>query len=443
MEGKKSVTVRHDEMALSITIGPKWLSRPVRSAVIEPFVKRFNAKFGRNLDAFGLRCRTVDGYGVEGSEEVGPVLAWLEDRDLWICGSEFVAVAPWGRRRLMGGRENLSGFGHQLAKWRAPDSTLVGPGHRIHELLEDASAPPEAIREEAARWIAATDAETAIACVDGRGRTLLHAAATRGDALLCEDLARLGGGVLVDALDDELNTPIGLAALCGRALVLEKLLDCDKAIAVVQEKNKHLMTPLQLACCEDGVGSPAVARLLVEAGADVNARCWDKTPLMAAAAAERIDLVQTLVEDLGADPLVRNGECMMAADYCRTQDLAELFGAYMDGTLLLQDRPAPPPRAAAAKPRPSSRVARRVAADLETAFERLDLDPALAADFSIDKTTGLDLARRNWRRLVLTYHPDKRPALDEAEEAEWTLRFHQIQEAFELIEQKAATPTLS
>ena len=38
---------------------------------------------------------------------------------------------------------------------------------------------------------------------------------------------------------------------------------------------------------------------------------------MAACASEHVELIMTLVEELGADPCIRNGEMMMAADYCR------------------------------------------------------------------------------------------------------------------------------
>ena len=88
--------------------------------------------------------------------------------------------------------------------------------------------------------------------------------------------------------------------------MLAELLKAPGASLVVNEKNRFLMSPLQLACCDDGAGSPEVADLLIRAGADPNARCearqsagradfrrlgWDKTPLMAAAAAEHYDLV--------------------------------------------------------------------------------------------------------------------------------------------------------
>ena len=90
----------------------------------------------------------------------------------------------------------------------------------------------------------------AVACVDARQRTVLHHASTRGDATLCRDLCAIDGGALVTALDDEFNTPISYAALYGRALVLRELLAAPTVtVAVLNERNRFLMSPLQLARC--------------------------------------------------------------------------------------------------------------------------------------------------------------------------------------------------
>ena len=52
---------------------------------------------------------------------------------------------------------------------------------------------------------------------------------------------------------------------------------------LVHEKNAFLMNPLQLAVVDEAAGNGDVVRLLVQAGADINAPCWDITPLCAAA----------------------------------------------------------------------------------------------------------------------------------------------------------------
>ena len=127
------------------------------------------------------------------------------------------------------------------------------------------------MRAAASRWLnCGPTAEAALACVDGKGRTLLHAAATRGDARLCADLAKLHGGVLVRALDGNHETPIHAASLCGRALVLQELTRFATP-ELVNERNRDLLSPLQLCCGDDAAGSPAAARVLVERGADVGA----------------------------------------------------------------------------------------------------------------------------------------------------------------------------
>lgn len=58
--------------------------------------------------------------------------------------------------------------------------------------------------------------------------------------------------------------------------------------------------------------------MLVEAGAEMDAKCWDITPLMSAAAGGHYWAVQTLLE-LGAETNIGNGYQMMALDYARDQ----------------------------------------------------------------------------------------------------------------------------
>lgn len=431
---------RYESTVLKITVTGKWLSRSVRESIIEPFVKRYNAKNAAHVDPYSVRCRTEDGLAIEGYEECGPVLRWLEsfrNSELRLAqSSSVVCSGRWGSKLI--GSEELALIASTRAKARptASSTEVALLGSEVHRLLNDASSSVETLRSEVERWIAACiDAADMLACVDSLGRTALHAAATRGDAVICAQLAMYES--VTTALDDDLDTPVGLAAQYGRSLVLDALLGQGGAL-VVNEKNKHLMTPLQLACCEDGVGSPEVARLLVSAGADVNATCWDKTPLMAASAANRIELVQTLVEELGADVFLRNGEGMMAADYCRTSELAELFSLYMERTCL----PGPKTTPMSTSRAPPVRPCINLNTSLSAAFAQLELDPDVASRFAKDGITGLALARRKWRELVLRYHPDKHPpdfmTKPSEERAEWLVKFHDTQRAFGLIESRAA-----
>jgi len=103
------------------------------------------------------------------------------------------------------------------------------------------------------------------------------------------------------------DTPLHLAAFAGRGLIVSALLSagCGRC-GMVRERNRDLMSPLQLAVCDEARGCCTVVRSLLEAGASIDEPCWDVTPLMAAAAAGHSEAVQLLLE-LGADAALRNG----------------------------------------------------------------------------------------------------------------------------------------
>ena len=330
-----------------------------RRRVVARQVDAYNRKKCRHphdqrLDPFGVRACCADGSIVEGVAVVGDVVRKLaeegrDEAELFVVGPHFCAARRWADRapaldapppggdvaiRAPRGLEASLYASERYAPPPVGDGPLVALGGRVHALLADTDASYVEVRAAASRWLAAApSADDALACVDERGRTLLHAAVTRGDSLLCAQLAAVGGGALVSALDDEYNTPVHVAALYGRTLALEKLLPFATP-ALLNERNKLLMSPLQLCCCDDAPGSPAAAALLVKAGADVNARCWDKTPLMCAAACEHAELVEELVMELGADPMIRNGEMHMAADYCRVVSTSEFLFGVMEGRFM-------------------------------------------------------------------------------------------------------------
>ena len=378
----------HDEamhLTLKITVNPKWFGRHVREALIGPFVDAYNKKKGKDkydrpIDPFMMRCCAVDGARIEGNEKVGRVILHLSKKradkiaELFVAGVHYTS-GKWWREEvtpLLEGKpldpalkdapENPALFGSGgeivasppmprglseetglIAKDRyAPpppctNAALATLGDRVHELLKTPEAPYLEVRAAATRWLNTVDSvANALACVDDKGRTLLHNAVSRGDSRLCAQLAAIGDGAMVLALDAEYTTPIMEAAIAGRTLVLKEIL---KAPCVrpqhLNERNYYCMSALQLCCCDDAQGSPSTAELLVRHGADVNARCWDKTPLMAAAASEHYELVQALCEELGADPMLRNGEMMMAMDYCKTIHTSELLHGFMDGHFLM------------------------------------------------------------------------------------------------------------
>merc|ERR1712185_818991 len=88
----------------------------------------------------------------------------------------------------------------------------------------------------------------------------------------------------------------------------------------------HVLTTLCLRV-------PQVVRMLVEHGADIDALCWDVSPLMAACSGGHHWAIETLLE-LGADVNIRNGYMMMALDYCRCQDTSNLLYDVMRGFFL-------------------------------------------------------------------------------------------------------------
>ena len=498
----------HDEamhLTLKITVNPKWFGRHVREALIGPFVDAYNKKKGKDkydrpIDPFMMRCCAVDGARIEGNEKVGRVILHLSKKradkiaELFVAGVHYTS-GKWWREEvtpLLEGKppdpalkdtpENPALFGSGgeivasppmprglseetglIAKDRyAPpppctNAALATLGDRVHELLKTPEAPYLEVRAAATRWLNTVDSvANALACVDDKGRTLLHNAVSRGDSRLCAQLAAIGDGAMVLALDAEYTTPIMEAAIAGRTLVLKEIL---KAPCVrpqhLNERNYYCMSALQLCCCDDAQGSPSTAELLVRHGADVNARCWDKTPLMAAAASEHYELVQALCEELGADPMLRNGEMMMAMDYCKTIHTSELLHGFMDGHFLMNKaapsfvseddgkpahdrfRDGPLPGDDPFEEHGPRYFAWTKEVPLADAFSTLEVDGALLGEFEADGEHA-NVLRQNWRRLVLHYHPDKRPPnfddLPKDDQRKWTGKFHAVQRAYEAVE---------
>jgi ankyrin repeat protein len=109
------------------------------------------------------------------------------------------------------------------------------------------------------------------------------------------------------------HTPLGLAAFFGRASTVRLLLEhgADPAAAA---RNEMKVQPLHAAVAGRDL---EVVRLLVERGADVNARQQvGYTPLMGAASSGREDLARLLL-DHGADPALVNDEGKTAATIAR------------------------------------------------------------------------------------------------------------------------------
>jgi len=245
------------------------------------------------------------------------------------------------------------------------------------------------------------------------------------------------------AVDNNRDNALTIAALSGRQLIVQDLVrEAGLGLPLLREKNRDLMSPLQLACVDEAQGNGEVVRLLVEAAADINALCWDVSPLCAAAAGGHLWAVSTLLE-LGADVHAINGNAMGALDYARDEETAQLVLDYMeerllpDQLLLQRARAARNQRTAAAGgeercPRLFQSVR---AMPLEEAFRLLDVpEPQLAAF----RESGAHMAelRRRWRTLVLANHPDKLThlVLGEQETARRAATFSSAMAAFEAVD---------
>ena len=116
---------------------------------------------------------------------------------------------------------------------------------------------------------------------------------------------------LVNAIDDDGDQPLHIAAECGNAEVVEWILSKSELDAKVNTSNGNNLTPLFLACLKGYVGAEGmgartdsvkhkrlrIARLLVEKGANVNQvrEVVNMTPLHWAAFHDDADLVRFLL----------------------------------------------------------------------------------------------------------------------------------------------------
>jgi ankyrin repeat protein len=130
----------------------------------------------------------------------------------------------------------------------------------------------------------------------------------------------------VNAWSSDGFQPLALAAFFGRPAAVELLLARGAEVSTPARHAFHV-TPLHAALAGP---TPDVARALVAAGADVNARQQGGvTPLQEAAANGAPDLVRLLLEH-GADPGATDDTGRTAADWARERGrtaVLELLGA--------------------------------------------------------------------------------------------------------------------
>mmetsp|Transcript_1063 Transcript_1063/g.3304 ORF Transcript_1063/g.3304 Transcript_1063/m.3304 type:complete len:250 (-) Transcript_1063:570-1319(-) len=153
-----------------------------------------------------------------------------------------------------------------------------------------------------------TQREKALRAKDEDGRTLLHGAASRGDQRMVETL--LDFNAPVDGSDEAGTTVLHSACGCGSEgivkLILEvlpKQMDDVAARKFVRKKTDTGIVSLHYAA---GRGSVSLIRMLVEAGANVNANDkFGNTPLFRAVGKNKDEAVAVLLE-LGADAEKQN-----------------------------------------------------------------------------------------------------------------------------------------
>lgn len=144
--------------------------------------------------------------------------------------------------------------------------------------------------------------------LDPRGQSGLYLAlregSTRAEAVLLAHPA-----TQIDGENTAGETPLMMAALRGRLDASQRLIDRGARI------DKPGWTPLHYAATGPEL---SVVKLLTERGAPVDALAPNgNTPLMMAARDGAIDAVPWLLAH-GADPKLRNGRGMSAADFARS-----------------------------------------------------------------------------------------------------------------------------
>lgn len=149
---------------------------------------------------------------------------------------------------------------------------------------------------EAVRSLLENGAE--VDAAQGDGMTALHWAGELGDVGLAQMLVHAGAG-LEPLTRNGAQTPLHVASEAGNGQVVAVLL---RAGANAQAKSEGGSTPLHLAAM---AGSRETIETLVDHGADVDPRefAWGQTPLMYAAARNRVEATKALL-GRGADPTI-------------------------------------------------------------------------------------------------------------------------------------------
>ena len=451
-------------LGLKVKLPAKYDDRTIKEAIVDPFVAQYDQKFPQYpASAFqpfsqikvlvwsGPKPCAADSFREKDRDGVEDILQAEKPIYALLNVDEHVAVLRKRTHNKLKPTievELVAAESTAIVLRSFPTTALLAPGEQLIAMLGDVKSDPEdmhaivdaAIAGGELAYLGLTTAR------DRNGRNALLNAVTRGDVTLCRKLLRRREDVHV--MDSNRDTAMHIACLAGRQLIVSDLLALG---ANIHEKNRDLMAPLNLSCVDEAQGNGEIVRQLVEAGAEIDGKCWDVTPLMAAASGGHHWALEVLLE-LGADTMIRNGYEMMAMDYARDQDTSEIIHDFMRGFFL--------PDAAMLKRQEASREARKRneamgmgmhgAPDtedkgprifqakrlmaLDAAFAALQIDAEWLPGFKLSGEHFADI-RRKWRQVVLVHHPDRLPANLTAEaQQEHTAMYVEAMAAFEAID---------
>jgi ankyrin repeat protein len=151
----------------------------------------------------------------------------------------------------------------------------------------------EAMRGDIAAVRSSLQQGADVNAAQGDGMTALHWAAERGNPELARVLLAAGANTAAATRNGH-HTPLHVAAARGQVAVVRLLLAGSTARAGVNAPTTTGATPLHFAAAS---GSAETVSVLIDAGADVNARepQWEQTPLMFAAGSGRTEAVKLLL----------------------------------------------------------------------------------------------------------------------------------------------------